>query len=260
MTVDSRPTPFALVFDAPLFTEDFFPRLAEEERRHGRARDPAGLVALPAGAALLATVLPEDAQGPAAAPGRAPGGASAFVVERYAALLFAAYRFWEAGRPEYRIEEAVVRGLLTVPAAPADGALGRAPAVGYAALPRHLVWARIAEDAPAEPVDGLFWVHTPGEPAALVVVATLGVRADRPGFSVLDAAAPVPSEGHFAAAGEPGEFDNFLPGGELQKLFGVRTAAALLRLASLLLGYLEGHPAAVTADGDARRVVWLADG
>lgn len=260
MTVDSRPTPYALVFDAPPFTEEFFPRIAADERTHGRARDPAGLVALPAGAALLAAVLPEEERGPAAAPGRSPGGASAFVVERYAALLFAAYRFWEAGRPEYRIDEAVVRGLLTAPPVAEEGSLARAPAAGYAVLPRHVVWARIEEGAPAEPVDGMFWVHTPGEPAALVVVAAMGVRADRPGFSVLDAAAPVPAEGHFAAAAEPGEFDNFLPGGELQKLFGVRTSAALLRFASLLLGYMERHPAAITADGGTRRVAWLADG
>ena len=117
------------------------------------------------------------------------------------------------------------------------------PPTGFAVLPRNLVWSRIEDDAPAEPLDGFFWVRTAGETPQLIVVATLGVRAERGGFSVLDAAAPLPQSGHFAVEALPeGEFDNFLPGGELQKLFGVRTSDALLRLASLVLWKLAQRP------------------
>src|SRR5690606_26249105 len=103
--------------------------------------------------------------------------------------------------------------------------------------------ARRPSGAPAEPLDGFFWVYSDTGAPQLAIVAALGVRADRGGFSVLDAAAPLPADGHFAADAPPeGEFDNFLPGGELQKLFGVRTSEALMRLASLLLWQLAQRP------------------
>ncbi len=255
---DPRVTPYGLVFDAPLFQDEFFPRIAEDERTHGRAHTPAALIGLAAGEALLRAVLPPEVLGPAAAPGRAPGGASAFVVERYAALLFAAYRFWGAGRPEYRFDERVIRTLLDAPPQLEAWSLADAPATGFAALPRNLVWSKLEEAEAPEPVDGLFWVRTVGDPSQLVLVLTLGVRAGRAGFSVLDVAAPIPSQGHFADAGEGDDFANFLPGGELQHLFGVQTPGAALRLASLLLWYLERHPTAMAGSGTVRTVGWVA--
>lgn len=233
---DRRATPWALVFDAPFFLEEFFPRITGDEQQSRPAEEPAALIALPSGRALLEAVLPDDVLGPAAAPGRAASAASAFVVDRYAALLFAAYRYWRDDGREQALDEAAVRELLEAGSAPADWSLEQVPVSGFAVLPRNLVWSRIEDDAPAEPLDGFFWVRTAGETPQLIVVATLGVRAERGGFSVLDAAAPLPASGHFAVDTLPeGEFDNFLPGGELQKLFGVRTSEALLRLASLVL-------------------------
>jgi len=238
----TRQTPWALVFDAPFFLEDHFPRItAEADMRGDPVADQSSLFALPAGRALLDAVLPDEVRGPAAAPGRAASGASAFAVDRYAALLFAAYRFWREGAVEYTCDEATVRALLEHGTAPADWSLTHAPGSGYVVLPRNLVWSRVEEDAPAEPLDGFFWVRSGDE---LTVVAALGVRAGRGGFSVLDAAAPVPGAGHFAA--DPpaeDEFENFLPGGEIQKLFGVRTSEALLRFASLVLWHLRQQPA-----------------
>ena len=65
-----------------------------------------------AGEALLEAVLPDDVRGPAAAPGRTATGASAFVVDRYGALLFAAYRFWRDDGGEYAVDEETLRSLL----------------------------------------------------------------------------------------------------------------------------------------------------
>lgn len=242
-TADRRPTPWALIFDAPFFQEEHFPRIAQEEdarEEEGRVVDPATMLALPAGRALLEAILPDDVRGPAAAPGRSASAASAFVVDRYAALLFVAYRFWRGGGKEHAFDEATVRPLLEAGSAPADWSLAGVPETGYVVLPRNLVWSRVEDAAPAEPLDGFFWVRSEGATPQLAVVAALGVRAERGGFSVLDAAAPLPPEGHFAADAPPaGEFDNFLPGGELQKLFGVRTSEALMRLATLLLWQLS---------------------
>lgn len=241
-SASTRQTPWALVFDAPFFREDHFPRItADAEARGDPVADASSLLALPAGRALLDAVLPDDVRGPAAAPGRAASGASAFVVDRYAALLFAAYRFWRDEAAEHACDEATVRALLEQGTLSADWSLTQAPESGYVMLPRNLVWSRVDESAPAEPLDGFFWVHGGDE---LTVVAALGVRAERGGFSVLDAAAAVPGAGHFAADPPPeGEFDNFLPGGEIQKLFGVRTSEALLRFASLVLWQLGQQPA-----------------
>jgi hypothetical protein len=246
MSRSNRPTPWALIFEAPFFLEEHCPRIAHEEEAReesGPLVDAAALLALPAGRTLLGAVVPDDVRGPAAAPGRSPTAASAFVVDRYAALLFAAYRYWRGNGTEHAFDEATVRALLETGTAPAGPVLDHVPPTGYAVLPRNLVWSRVEEDAPAEPLDGFFWVYSDTGAPQLAIVAALGVRADRGGFSVLDAAAPLPADGHFAADAPPeGEFDNFLPGGELQKLFGVRTSEALMRLASLLLWQLAQRP------------------
>lgn len=247
---ETRLTPYTLVFDAPTFHDDFFPRIANDERTYGRAHDPAQLIALESGEALLQAVLPADALGPAAAPGRAPGGASAFVVDRYSALLFAAYRFWGADRPEYRFDEAATRALLEHPPGIGEWSLAQAPPAGYVVLPKNLVWSQVEDADAPEPVDGFFWVRTEGDEPQLVVVLALGMREGRPGFSVLDVAAPIPETGNFAAASDEGDdFANFLPGGELQHLFGVQTPAAALRLASLLLWHITVHADAVAGGG-----------
>ena len=250
-----RPTPYELVFDVPAFQDDFFPRIAAQEKEFGVVSDTTSFLRLDAAQELLEAVLPEDVTGPAAAPGRAPSGASAFVVDRYAALLFTAYRFWQAGGPVHVFDEALTRALLSAPPHVQAWSLERAPASGYVQLPRNLVWSVVEEREPPEPVDGFFWARTGGEAPSLIVVLALGVRADRPGFSVLDAAAPLPPAGHFAGdEGAADDFANFLPGGELQQLHGVRTPAEALRMASLCLWYMSVHPAAVQPEGGRWRV------
>lgn len=246
---DDRLTPYALVFDAPIFHDEFFPRIATDEQAYGRAHDPAQLIALESGEALLQAILPAEALGPAAAPGRAPGGASAFVVDRYSALLFAVYRFWEADRPEYHFDEAAIRGLLEHPPAIGAWSLAQAPAAGYVALPPNLVWSRVEDGDAPEPVNGFFWVRTEGDTPQLVVVLALGMREGRPGFTVLDVAAELPESGSFVAAADDDDFANFLPGGELQHLFGVQTPGAALRLATLALWYISQRADAMTARG-----------
>lgn len=52
-------------------------------------------------------------------------------------------------------------------------------------LPRHLFWSRSQDDAPAEPVDGIFWARSSGETVSLLVA--MGVRRD------FETTLPVPS-------------------------------------------------------------------
>ena len=93
-------------------------------------------------------------------------------------------------------------------------------------LPRNLLWARVSDQAAPEPVDGFFWTspsdHT-GRPARLDVVLCAGIRPGRPGFAAYEIAAPLPAEapGHWGdlEARENGsDFENILPGGELEEL------------------------------------------
>src|SRR5690606_26249104 len=79
-----------------------------------------------------------------------PTAASAFVVDRYAALLFAAYRYWRGNGTEHAFDEATVRALLETGTAPAGPVLDPVPPTGYPVLPRNLVRSRVAEGAAAE--------------------------------------------------------------------------------------------------------------
>lgn len=101
------------------------------------------------------------------------------VAEHYLYLLFAMYRFWFAdqttltvnrGRLQ-RLLDSVAHGLPVVP----KGAC-------YLALPELWFWARINRESPPEPLDGMF-VVADGDETWLTVVAVLGVRPERSGFS-----------------------------------------------------------------------------
>jgi hypothetical protein len=142
-------------------------------------------------------------------------------------------------------------------AEPIGGWHFRAPAkAGYLHLPRNLLWARVTEDVPAEPADGFFWTMIdtaargsedaevgdggarlePRLPASVALLLVLGLREDRPGFTVVDAmASPPDPPGHWGdtnARGEGEDFANILPGGELSHLHGIVNVAELFKLAS----------------------------
>jgi hypothetical protein len=100
--------------------------------------------------------------------------------EEYLALLFASFRFWDCGKQVMAVErrdwdEASVASLGT--AAPTD-----VPSGAYLQLPEQWFWAQINASAPHEPLDGCFVVKSDDE-RLIVVVASLGLRAGRSGFS-----------------------------------------------------------------------------
>jgi hypothetical protein len=231
-----RVTPYDVVFGADSFDESRFELLREQADAH-RATSPTELFMLPAAGELLRELLPDD-------DGHASHRA---VVDRVSALMFHGFRFWLHGRRLVTMTEPALRALLGR-AQPIGTWSFTAPApAGYLQLPRNIVWARIAESAPAEPVDGFFW-SWPGagegaRGARLDLLVCLGVRRGRPGVSLVDAAVETADVlQHWADAdARPGspDFANILPGGELQHYYSLVTQAEVLKLASLCFWHVQ---------------------
>ena len=164
-------------------------------------------------------------------------------VHRYGPLVFQAVHFVRAGRPVYLLETPVTRQL--VKDAPAANPQPPAPA-GYLQLPQHLFWMGGPEGSPPESLDGLFWFVS-GTGATQVLPIT-GMLPDRPGFR----AVPLP-EAPFAEASQwlstdmrrgGADYENSLPGHDLDGLFAVETAGEVLKLLARFFAYVEGTPGA----------------
>lgn len=165
--------------------------------------------------------------------------ASGTTSAEYETLLYAVYRFWLAGRhslvlgrPE--LERALAlhdggqtgggtTGPLTVP----HGAC-------YLGLPERLFWARIDEATAPEPLDGMFVAAGAGD-QEITVLAVLGLRPERGGFSQIAITAP-PAD--FARAGSFARRPLFAPvleGGVQAGVKSLVSEAELLHLAHLAL-------------------------
>jgi hypothetical protein len=231
-----RPTPWDVVFAVPGFDEARFAVLQAQAESFGATR-ASELLLLPAAGELLRELLPGG-------DGDAPHGE---VVAQVGALLFHAFRFWLHGRTVLPVPEAALRPALqrTTPTGPWRF---RTPGpAGYVQLPQHLLWARVAPDAAAEPADGFFWsAPSAGEAAGaeqLDLLLVLGVRRGRPGVSLVDASLEgTPELQHWCDVdARPGgtDFENVLPGGELQGYHALTTHAEVLKLASLCFRILD---------------------
>jgi hypothetical protein len=247
-----RITPYRLIFGPAAFDDTRFEAVREQADAHD-AVAPQQLFMLPAAGELLRELAPPE------------GGRD--VIAQVSALLFSAFRYWRHGRHTYRITEPLLRQLVA-PDYTTPRPQPPAPA-GYVQLPRHLVWARVADEAAAEPVDGFFWsAPAPGEsggPGRLDLLFALGVREGRPGLSLfdvsLDAAAQLSEWAAVSARPDGEDFGNVLPGGELQGYHALTTGAEALKLAALCFGAIA-DPALrwTTADADGEIVHVPADG
>ncbi len=157
--------------------------------------------------------------------------AAGAAAEEYGILLYAAHRFWSAGRHTISFDRSAVEralvGRVTGPPTVPHGAC-------YLQLPEHLFWTRIAQDAPAEPLDGLF-LATGAAAQEITVLAVLGLRPERTGFSQIAVTAP-PED--FTRAGDFARrplFATVLEGGERAGVKSLLSEAELLHLASLAL-------------------------
>ncbi len=255
----ARQTPYELVFGAELFETSLFPDIREEVgARELEPVPPDRFTFLTTVGKLLRVIAgAEPPGGGAPATERRPGSreaagatgesAGAAALEEYGALLFQGYQFWRHGRQLFVVEEDVVRELLQDDDGVGDDVVQPPHPAGYLQLPRNLVWARAGEEQPPEPVDGVFWTRQELDgDARLDVLLVLGMRPARPGFSVVSVADELEGgrPGDWARNARPDgtDFENVLPGGELDDLFAVTTPAEALKLAALLFRHVERNP------------------
>lgn len=242
-------TPYDLVFGDARFESDVFPAIeAEADARGLDAASPDSFMLLGEVGRLLRE-LP-------ASPERASAQAA---ITAFGALLFHAFHFRRHGRRVWIVEDAALERVVGGDPLPPGWFLSTPHAAGYVILPHQRVWSRVDAAAPAEPVHGFFWTVAAADVARrapagrLDVLLALGVRAGRPGLSVIPAAVSLAARAHWlreAARAEGADFANVLPGGELRQLHAVVNTAEALKLAARVFWLMsagEGEPGAVRA-------------
>jgi hypothetical protein len=255
--MSDRDTPYDLVFRRGRldFEGERFAAVREEAEVRGvPLDDPERFVMLGSVGALMREMVLDEATADEA--GEVWQALPPEAVAQLGALLYHAFRFHEAGGSVHEIDEATARALAATPVdamSPRDDASAtaatarvalRAPAdAGYVQLPRNLFWARPGETGAAEPVDGFFWTRG----RRFDVLLALGVRPRRPGFTAVPVGVELEKAGSTAdwadrkARDEGDDFANILPGGELNGLLGITSAAEALRLAALCLRRLDSR-------------------
>lgn len=242
----ARQQPYDLAFSDARFEKEGFPLILEEADATGvRTWEPERFLQMRNVAPLLRDVL-------AAEDGRA--------VEQFGPLLFQAYHFWRFDKQVFAPTENLSRSLLgELPPIGVWQLLPPAPA-GYLQLPVNLLWARVADDAPAEAIDGLFWTMVgENDPAVppfprLDLLVVLGLIRPRPGFSIAELSLQLPGEpqGHWGdaqARDDATDFANILPGGELRNYHGIETMGEVLKLLSRCFWHMAQHPGAFERHG-----------
>lgn len=212
----TRADPFDLVFRDLLTELDALPAAAARAGKD--PRDRAAFARVPEVLRLVERIAPTaDAAGPAA-------------MHEYAALLYAAFRFREAGERVLVVSRARLEPALSVltPAEPP-----RIPGKAcYLQLPPAWFWARATDDGAHEPLDGCFVIEgSRGD--EITIVAVLGLRRERGGFTQVTLhVAP----GDFAAARALRRDPPFAPlmeGGAAAGFRSLATPAELLTLVHL---------------------------
>jgi hypothetical protein len=223
-----RITPYEIAFGEERYPEQDFPALADESGRRGVSTwryDHFTL--LERVAALLEQVLPENAE-PAA-------------VDQYVRVLYHGYHFWSDGCPFYAFEAPVLRSLIEVPPDLHEWSF-RAPEPSlYVELPKNLFWAQVTESGPPEPVEGMFVAREADSPAAEAdILVVLGLRSDRPGFSVAGLRL---DPGQARQLDEHAQFQSEIPGAEQAGLYSVQRYSEAAALALRTLWYVDAYPA-----------------
>jgi hypothetical protein len=162
-----------------------------------------------------------------------PDDAPAEAVTSYVGLLHALYLHWAGGRPVRAPSPERLRARLETPGPPPVPA----PGAWYLQLPERLVWAAPSEGAAHEPLDGLFLMATSSR---LQVLAVLGFRQEREGFTTIEAAALLPAAPAPARADGAPPFSTVLPAGARMGFYSVTSEPELASLALLALAAADG--------------------
>jgi hypothetical protein len=163
-----RATPFDLVFQPAATTS--FPRIAASlsASRHDPADRDAFLMDREV-VTLLHDLRPDEGLGEA--------------MDQMVALVHHAYLTWAAGGLTIPVSREAAEELLD--AVVPDGSEQRDVPAYYAQFPERMIWARVIENEAPEPLDGVFASRDPL--GLLRVLGIFGLRADRPGFSAVEA-------------------------------------------------------------------------
>ncbi|MFN2397057.1 MAG: hypothetical protein ABR543_00195 [Gemmatimonadaceae bacterium] len=180
-----------------------------------------------------------------------PDEAPADAVGQYAELLYHGYHFWSFGKPLHVFDDEATTELTmsTCDFGAWDGSLP-SPTCRYFRFPYQRIWARVAADAPFEPVDGVFVVTmkttpSPGATTHLRSLLVLGFRVERMGASLVSYSTDLDSATTLAHAREPCRdgapaFSNAIPGGERKDYRAILTTSELEALAVRAL-WVEGR-------------------
>lgn len=208
--MESRPTPYDLAF-ADLADDRFAPiRTALEESGQAPGNRDAFLM-LREVVTLIRDLRPEEGVGEG--------------IEQLAALVHHAYLFWTAGMPVITLAPDHLAGLMATPSTITPPNRPAGTTAAYVQLPEHRIWAAAVPGDAAEPLDGYF-LHAAGD--ELRTLGVFGLRPDRMGFSVVEAAGERPA----ALARQDGSaiFAPTLPGGDAAGLYSLTGAEELLEL------------------------------
>jgi len=234
--VSARLTPYELILE-PLEQDDFPAIRAEGEQRGSDVHRRDQFLLLGHAGAALGEMVADDAD-PAS-------------LDEYGELLYEGYQFWSYGRRLYSFDNAITDKLTATDYSVGNWILAGPPAC-YLQFPYQKLWARVAADAPYEPLDGVFAMVAETEErtesgAHLRAQMVLGLRRDRPGVSLVsyrDDLDPhrvaMRAEHPWRADGAP--YANTIPGGERM---GYRTLATTSELEALVIRafhYLDTHP------------------
>lgn len=203
----------------------FFPALRDETaQRHGDGADRDTFLLLAHAGAALKQMLPDDAESAA--------------LDQAAELLWQSWRLWDTGLRMYVLSDAAT-ARLTAPEYSTARWRFAAPAAAYLQFPHQRLWARVAAGAAYEPVDGCFVCarDLPNGAHELRILAVLGLRAERPGVSLIMHHATINDAGLAERAAHPwregaAPFTNAIPGGERM---GYQTIATVNELEALVL-------------------------
>jgi len=158
----------------------------------------------------------------------APPDAPPGTLQACGALLHSLHLLREAGWRVVTPEPVALAAALDAPPA---AALPTPPAgTVYVQLPERLVWAEPSPGAAHEPLDGCFVTVAA---TMVTVLAVLGFRPEREGFTTLEASAPLPAAPPAPRPDGSPPFASTLPSGGRAGLRSVATPLELVALALL---------------------------
>lgn len=162
-----------------------------------------------------------------------PEGGAPEAIEEYVRLLYAGYHFWAAG---CRTVPVTRKGWLEMLDRPVPWPEPNLTGSAYYQFPERWFWAQLDRDRPHEPLDGIFVAGSRSpRPAGWLMLAVLGLRPQRGGFSQISVLAT--PDDLVAARGAAGRspFAPSMEGGGSAGFRSITTVAELLLAARCAL-------------------------